>query len=150
LSIRLSIVGHTGNDEAIRSAENIAANTRHGVEWALWRSGKDIKAEFNRQVLAKDKTGRLYIRRIKGGARRRHIASAPGETPANRTGTYRKGFGFSVDGAHQLTIGNTVKYSEYLEFGTSRMQPRPGLANSIKASERDIIRNLSGGIEDAL
>lgn len=157
MAIKLDIVSPGGNTRAIESAENIAANTRFGVEKALWRSGKDVHAEFNRQVLAKDKTGRLYIRRTKSGARRRHIASAPGETPANRTGAYRKAFGFSVDGAHQLTIGVEAigngpdgKYPLWLEVGTRRMKSRPGLANSIQASERNIIRNLTGEIKDAL
>lgn len=157
MSIELDIVGPGGNTRAIKSAENIAANTRFGVEHALWRSGKDIQGEFNRQVLAKNKTGRLYIRRIRGGARRKHRASAPGETPANRTGAYRKAFSFNVDGAHQLKVGVAAvengadgKYPLYLEIGTSRMKPRPGLRNAVSASERDIIRNLAGGIEDAL
>lgn len=156
MSIRLNIVAPDGNKRAIDSAENIAARTRFGIEKAWWRSGKDIHAEFNRQVLAKNKTGRLYVRRIKGGARRRHIASAPGETPANRTGAYRKGFDFSVDGAHQLAVGVAGATDRpkgvplWLEVGTRRMKPRPGLANSIRASERNIIRNLSGGIEEAL
>ncbi len=157
MAIKLDVVSPGGNTRAIESAENIAANTRFGVEKALWRSGKDVQAEFNRQVLAKNKTGRLYVRRIKGGARRRHIASAPGETPANRTGAYRKAFGFSVDGAHQLRIGVEAvgngpsgKYPLWLEVGTRRMKPRPGLSNAILASERDIIRNLAGGIEKEL
>ena len=152
--IQLDIVSHSGNSRAIESAENIAANTRFGVEKALWHSGKDVHSEFNRQVLAKDKTGTIYIRRNKAGSRRRHQASAPGETPANRTGAYRKGFDFNVDGAHQLRIGIPAigngpsgKYPLYLEVGTSRMSARPGLGNSIKASERSIIRNLAGEIE---
>jgi hypothetical protein len=142
------------NRLAFESSENIAAHTRHGIELALWRSGKDIQGEFNRQVLAKGKTGRIYIRRIKGGARRRHQASAPGETPANITGKYRRGFGFNVDGAHQLRIGveaigtgSDSKYPLYLEVGTSRMEARPGLRNAVRASERDILRNLAGSIE---
>ncbi len=150
MSIQLDIVISTGDTTIKVSAEKLAANTRFGVEKALWRSGKDVRKEFSRQVLAKDKTGRLYIRRTSGGAKRRHIASAPGETPANRTGTYRKGFDFSVDRSDQLTIGNTVDYALWLEVGTKRMRARPGLANAIKASERDIIRNLTGEIERAL
>lgn len=157
MTIRLDIEGADNNRLAFESAENIAAHTRHGVEVALWRSGKDIQGEFNRQVLAKDKTGTIYIRRIKGGARRKHQASAPGETPANRTGKYRKGFSFNVDGAHQLRIGIPAvgtgpdsKYPLYLEVGTSRMEARPGLRNAIRASERDILRNLAGGIEAEL
>ena len=151
MSIKLDIVDPAGNNRrTFRSLKDIAARTRFGVEKALWLSGKDIQKEFSRQVLAKNKTGRLYIRRDRQGRGRRHIASAPGETPANRTGTYRKGFGFSVDGSHQLTIGNTVAYSGFLETGTNRMRPRPGLDNAIVSSERDIIRNLSGEIEEAL
>jgi hypothetical protein len=157
LSIKLDIVAPEGNVGSFESSENIAARTRFGVEKALWRSGKDIHAEFNKQVLAKNKTGRIYIRRTKGGARRRHQASAPGETPANRTGKYRKSFDFSVDGAHQLATGleavsNTRSgiYPFYLEDGTKRMKARPGLLNAIKSSERNIIRNLSTEIEDAI
>ena len=138
-------------DKFYESAQNIAAHTRFGVEHALWRSGKDVLSEFNRQVLDKNsKTGRIYIRRIKGGARRKHQASAPFETPANRTGNYRKSVGFSVDGAHQLTIGNRAEYAGHLEVGTSRMAKRPGLGNAIAASERSIIRNLATDIEDAI
>jgi HK97 gp10 family phage protein len=150
MAIQLDIVAPDSTRDAVESAENIAANTRFGVEKALWQSGKDIQAEFSRQVLAKDKSGRLYIRRIRGGTRRRHRASAPGETPANRTGAYRKGISFTVDGAHQLTVGNTEEHALFLEVGTSRMQARPGLRNSIRSSERDIIRNLSTEIEDAI
>ena len=150
MSLQLDIVISAGDTTLKLSAEKIAANTRFGIEKALWRSGKDIHKEFNRQVLAKDKSGRLYTRRTRGGAKRRHIASAPGETPANRTGTYRKGFDFSVDRSDQLTIGNTEDHALWLEIGTSRMKKRPGLANAIKASERDIIRNLTGEIEAAI
>lgn len=132
------------------AAEGIAARTRFGVEKALWQSGKDIKKEFNKQVLAKDKTGRIYFRRTKGGAKRKHQASAPGQTPANRTGTYRKAFDFVVQGHHQLTIGDSAPYAGFLETGTSRMKARPGLQNAIRASERDILRNLSGDVEAAL
>jgi hypothetical protein len=155
--IHISITDPGGNKRFFKSAENIAANTKRGIEKAWWRSGKDIHGEFNRQVLAKDKTGRLYIRRSKSGARRRHIASAPGQTPANRTGAYRRAFGFKVNGPQQLTIGVAAvgngakgKYPLYLEVGTSRMAKRPGLDNSIRASERDIIRNLAGSIEDEI
>jgi len=139
-----------GDESLYVSAENIAANTRLGVERALWRSGKDIYREFNKQVKSKNKHGRLYILRGPSGRRRKHRASAPGETPANRTGTYRKGFDFNVAGFDNLIIGNTAPYAGFLEKGTRRMQARPGLRNSIRASERDILRNLSGGVEGEL
>lgn len=147
MSIRLDVVqGGTGFH---RSAEGIAAHTREGLERAWWFSAKDIQAEFSRQVLdRKSKTGRIYYRRDKAGRRRKHQASAPGQTPANRTGQYRKGFDFIARGAEQLVIGDDAPHAEFLEIGTSRMQKRPGLANAIKASERDIIRNLATEVEN--
>lgn len=148
MSIGLDITGG-GDTRFFESAENIAANTRFGVEKAWWRSGKDLVAEFKRQVIAKDKTGRLYIVK-KGGRRYKHIASAEGETPANMTGLYRKSISFKVNGAHQLTFGNTAEHSIFLEVGTSRMKPRKGLGNTVKATERDIIRNLSSDISEAI
>ena len=149
-SIQLSIKLDSASREAIKSIENIGIRTRFGIEKALWRSGKDVQSEFNKQVLAKDKTGRIYTRRIKGGARRRHQASAPGQSPANRTGAYRKSFDFEVRGEHELAVGATAPYAGFLELGTSRMQARPGLGNSIRASERDILRNLAGEVEAAI
>ena len=147
MSIKLSIEGGDNGFRFYDSAKNLAANTHFGIEKAFWQSGKDITAEFSKQVLAKTKTGRLYIIR-----KRKHRASAAGETPANITGNYRKSIGFIVNQGTtpQLTIGNSAEYAGFLELGTSRMRPRPGLRNSISASERDIIRNLSTDIFEAL
>jgi HK97 gp10 family phage protein len=127
----------------------MSARTDFGIEKALWRSGKDIQAEFNRQTLERNKTGIIYIRRDRIGRRRRHQSSEAGQTAANRTGKYRKAAGFIVNG-DELTFGNSADYAGFLETGTSRMKARPGLSNSIKASERDIIRNLSTSISEAL
>lgn len=150
MSIKLDIIEPSGNKRALESARNIAANTRFGIEKAWWRAGKDLIKEFNTQVLAKNKTGRLYIRRTRGGTRRKHIASAPGETPANRTGNYRKSIGFNVRSSKELVFGNSAEYAGFLELGTSRMKKRPGLGNAMKATERNIIRNLSTEISEAI
>ena len=150
-SIELSLQLDREGKEFIESAENIAINTRYGIEKAWWRSGKDIQGEFNHQVLDKaSKTGRIYIRRDKLGRRRRHQASAPGQTPANRTGNYRKAFDFVVRGWHELAVGNAAEYAGYLEEGTSRMRKRPGLGNAIQATERDVMRNLYGDLVDEI
>lgn len=140
-----------GGSGFYRSTEGIAAHTQLGLERAWWMSAKDIKGIFDKQVLDKSsKTGRIYFRRIKGGRKRRHQASAPGESPANRTGTYRKSFDFNVRGAKELAVGVTAPYGGFLETGTSRMAPRPGLRNAVRASERDIIRNLATEVENYL
>lgn len=147
---KVEILEPEGNKRAIHSLENIAANTHFGVERSLWKSGKDILSEFSRQVLAKDKKGTLYVLRDRSGRRRRHVSSAPGQTPANRTGNYRKSGDFNVSNGNQLVFGNAAEYSGFLELGTSRMKKRPGLSNTIKATERDVIRNLATGIVEKI
>jgi hypothetical protein len=139
-----------GETRFFESAKNLKPHTEFGIQKALWKSGKDLSAEFSRQVLAKNKTGRLYIRVDKAGRRRKHVASAAGETPANRTGFYRKSRDFIVRTHKELVFGNTAEYSGFLERGTKRMAARPGLANAIKASERNILRNLTEDISGAL
>jgi len=153
LSITVDIL-KPGSENAERlffdAARNVHARTHFGIEKSLWLSAKDIHQEFNKQVLAKNKTGNLYLIRV-GRRIKKHTASAAGETPANITGNYRRSFGFVVNQGSDpaLVIGNTAEYSGFLELGTRatakrrRMKPRPGLLNSINASQRDIMRNLT-------
>jgi len=155
LSIELKTTLEREEREFIKSAENLAIRTRYGIEQAWWKSGKDIKGQFERETIAKDKTGRLYLLRAPGGKTRKHRASGPGQTPASRPpsvggGQYRKGFDFKVRGEHELAIGDTAPHALWLEVGTSRMKKRPGLGNAIKASERNIKRHLYREIEEAL
>ena len=126
MTLSIDIISADGNRRVIESAENIAARTRFGIEKAHYRTGQTLMAEFSRQVLDKSgKTGNLYIRKDRIGRRRRHIASAPGETPANRTGAYRRGAGFIVNGIN-LTFGDSEDHAYWLELGTRRMKKRPG------------------------
>lgn len=147
---RMEIIDGAGNKHAIEIVGNLKARTEFGVQRALFRSGRDILTTFRQQVLAKNKTGRIYIRKDRLGRKRKHQASASGESPANRTGFYRKSAGFNVDGSSQLIFGDSAPYAGFLELGTSRMKKRPGLGNAVKSNERNIMRNMVDGIEDQL
>ncbi len=151
MSIGLNITDSAGNQRAFESAENIADSTRAGIEKAYWRSGKALVKKLSEQVIDKsEKSGITYIRKDRIGRRRRHQASAAGESPANRRGFYRRSTSFIVQGSHQLVFGNSAPYSGFLEGGTSRMKARPGLGNAVRASERDIIRNFAPEMEDQI
>ena len=105
----LEIIDAAGNKRAIDSLKHMTARTNFGIQKALERAGKDLHATFNQEVLAKNKTGRIY--RYKG---RKHQASAPGETPANRSGNYRKSSGSYVNLNNELIFGASAKYAELL------------------------------------
>ena len=79
------------------------------------------------QVLGQNGTGRVY----KNG----HVASSPGQPPAPDSGNLRRNWreqsfvqsnGLGTYGIDvKLRITSDTSYSGYLEFGTSRMAPRP-------------------------
>lgn len=72
-----------------------------------------------------ERSGRSYIRNGQ-----HHVASAPGEAPANMTGRLANSFDCLVTD-NELSVYSTAtsdsgaNYAVYLEEGTSKMAPRP-------------------------
>lgn len=120
--------------------------TRRGIRQFWFALGKSLLKSFNKEVLRKPRSGRVYkIRR--GRTKRRHVASSPGETPANISGTYRKSAGYQIQGTNQMTFGNSSDYSGFLENGTTKMEPRPGLGNAVKETEGESLQDAATLIE---
>lgn len=136
------------NQKVFVSIENIGEATRRGIRQGFFAYGADLKRTASRQILEKPKGGRTYrVRR--GKTRRRHVASAPGESPANLSGDYRKSIGFKIKGSSQMIFGAgsaKVPYAKFLEKGTRRMKPRPGLGNAVRATERNARRHFANNI----
>lgn len=127
-----------GNKRAFQSIEDIRRNNVRAIRQAYFKIGKDHTVELSRQMLAKDKQGRIYIRTGPSGRRRRHRASAEGQTAANRTGNMRRNRGFQLRGSEQLEFGiRDTPYAAFLERGTRNMRPRPSLGNTVKALQKD-------------
>lgn len=119
--------------------------------------------QINRQVVARSKRGTVILRNSaaqilgQNGTGRvygRHVASAPGQPPAPDTGNLRRnwreqsfvqgnGCGHGID--VKLRIRSDVPYGKYLEFGTTKMAPRP-FVERIKSKARPEIEALFGGI----
>lgn len=65
-------------------------------------------------------------RLAKAGEERR--VSKPGEPPRKRFGTLRSSIGHAPrEGGKVQRIGTSVAYGRYLEWGTSKLKPRPWL-----------------------
>lgn len=133
---------------AVARIARLVELTRAGVQFAAYTSGKGLVKTTSAEILRKPKSGRTYVRRDRLGRRRRHVASAPGETHANRTGKLRRSLGFKVRGHRQLEFGyGAVKadapvYAEYVENGTTIMKARPSLQNGIRAENRNFENNI--------
>lgn len=148
-----------GNDRTFGRLELLAEGTRRALRQAWFQVGRDLSAEANRQVLKTVKTGRTYVVRGPSGRRRRHVASAPGQSHANLTGKLRKSVSWKIRGERGGEFGYGVsttdanrapEYAPAVEFGTSKMAARPTLQNTIRAVQGKIGQHLRDAVEDEL
>ena len=102
-----------------------------------------LQDRANKDILKKDKRGRVYLVKIKGG-RRRHRSSRSPQSHANLSGELRRSLSWSVRGYTNASFGYGVSttavkkspiYASWVEGGTRRMRPRPSLHNSVNREE---------------
>lgn len=147
------------NRDIFLSLENIDENTRQGIRQGFFRLGRLLQMNLRKEVIKRNKTGRVYSAgKTKKGRQRRHRASAPGETPANRSGNYRKNIGYQIHGSESMEFGvrEGVEYAVWLEEGTKdkngnvKIAPRPGVGNTVKDTEKDAQRFFDSALESEL
>ncbi len=119
--------------------------SRAGIRLFFAAFGKSLLKSFNKAVLKKPRSGRVYKIR-----KRRHVASKAGESPANRTGNYRKSAGYQLRGASEMLFGATAEYAGFLENGTSKMDSRPGLGNAVSETEGESLQDAHAFIKREL
>ena len=137
------------NKQVITQLNELDDRTRRGIRQFWFALGKSLSKSFNKSVLEKPRSGRVYkVRR--GRVTRRHVASQPGETPANLSGNYRKSIGYQIRGANEMQFGNSAEYAGFLENGTPKMAARPGLGNAVAATEGEALQDASTLIEREL
>jgi HK97 gp10 family phage protein len=101
------------------------------VRLALQRGALAIENTAVEKVIQGPKTGRIYPSRGRKGAK--HQASAPGQPPAADTGELHTSITSpetSKPGTIRFEPGADTPYAEGLEFGTSKIEPRPFMGPS--------------------
>lgn len=108
-------------------------------------------ANNSRTAIENEGTGRVYVR---GSVTRR--ASAPGHPPSTDRGGLIASIQVRRDGDGWL-VGSLLKYSVWLEYGTSTMSERPFFRPALKKAQAkwiERVRNLVGGknvrLQDAI
>lgn len=99
-----------------------------------------------KQDMKNPKSGRKYKSYFGVGGKYKTFkfitASAPTETPAIRTGNFRKSVDFNVIGNTKLEWGSgkgyATEYARALEFGTKRMKARQPLQRAMQANDKSI------------
>ncbi len=150
--IVLDIKSGRDNRKVFVQIDDLNERTRRGIRQGFFQLGNQLVRTLSKQVLDKNKRGRTYTRKDRAGRRRRHVSSASGQSPANRTGNYRKNAGYQIRGAEQMEFGirDGAPYALFLEEGTRTMAPRPGLGNSVRANQRNARSYFDSSIDREL
>jgi HK97 gp10 family phage protein len=142
------------SQKVIQKIENIYKLTNTAMSRASQDAAYRLHRATSQEILRAPKSGRVYTIYV-NGHKRRHVASAAGETHANMTGALRRSLSYKAT-ANEIEFGYGVgttqapKYSRSVEFGTKSMKARPSLQNGIEDQERDIEQCFEREIGKAL
>lgn len=115
------------------------------IRTALFEIGAENTQMMKKFIYEPPKTGRLY--RYNG---KPHRASAPGQSPANRSGFLARSINYHVRGWYTVELYSTAKYANYLEDGTPKMLPRPYFIRAVNKKSRDNYRSLQRHVYNRL
>lgn len=102
------------------------------AENLVYDSSVYMAEEMKKSIASGTKSGRRY------GS---HTASAPGQAPANWTGKLLSSIRVQkTKGVAFVSV--TAKYAEFLEFGTSKMRPRPFIIPAFLKTKKMILERL--------
>lgn len=110
----------TGSKEAMRAIAALGDEVREAASEAVRATAAELEGAVKLKIQQGPKTGRLYR-----GGNVVHQASAPGEAPANDTGTLMGSIYHEREADLTYTVGSRMVYAAYQEYGTSRMAARP-------------------------
>lgn len=126
----------------------INAITRTEVFRALLRGGLVIEGRAVEGIIDPPKTGRKY--RSRGSKAHMHQASAPGQFPAADTGELHTSITtLPIEPAMRVEVGANTPYAGYLEFGTTRMEPRPFMKPSYDEKAPAIVADVRAAVARA-
>ncbi len=120
------------------------AKLERGLEKFVKAGSPYIEGQLKAEML-EGKHGRSYRR----GKESVHVASAPGEAPADDSGNLLSSIDVVERSSLERVVGTAVEYSNYLEAGTSRMAPRPMWEKTAKDSLPTLESLLEGIVTEA-
>ena len=98
--------------------------------------GQLIRGEAIKSIQTGAKSGVVYQMY---NPRREHRASAPGQAPASDTGNLVSKIIVKQKTKNITNVESNADYSAFLEYGTSKMEPRPFMLPAFEKSKKPII-----------
>lgn len=140
------IVG-PGNKRVIEKIIGLDNAIKQGIRQGMFDSGHTLIKSASTEILRKPKSGRTYLIMNKSGRRRRHVASAPGETHANLTGAARRSLSFQIQGVTSLEFGYGVSAGKDAPDYVEKLEStRPSLQNAIRDEQQTMLQHFERDI----
>ena len=109
--------------------------------------GQLIRGEAIKSIQTGAKSGVMYQMY---NPRREHRASAPGQAPASDTGNLVSKIIVKQKSKNITNVESNADYSAYLEYGTSKMQPRPFMLPAFEKSKKPIINAVLNRVKQKI
>lgn len=135
-----------GMDQLAAALRAYGAEAKRHVDDAVNATGLELRGDIVKAYQRGPASGVTYE---KYNPRRTHTASAPGQAPATDTGRLASSVTFTREGPMSATVGSTVVYAAMLEFGTSRIDPRPSWVPAVEAMRPKYIQRLEAALARA-
>jgi HK97 gp10 family phage protein len=126
----------TNLKKALSQLDRLSKDMEVPFQEVVKGGGQQIRNEAIKSIQTGSKSGIVYE---KYNPRRSHRASAPGEAPASDTGNLVSKITVKQKSKDIVNVESNANYSAYLEYGTSRMQPRPFMLPAFEKSKKPII-----------
>lgn len=130
-----------GGDQLRRNLDRLAGSQRRQAQRDGLEAGINVLLTHVDLNLSHPGSGEIYRR---GNVI--HRASAPGEPPAPDIGNLRDSVQVDEVTPTHAILGIHAEYGEHLEFGTSRMAPRPYVRPALDEHEGEIVHAVEATV----
>ena len=138
-----------GLEELNQAFDRLGSSGKREAARATRASLEKVRGDAVKAIQRGPTTGMTYERGPGQNLSSSHRASAPGEAPATDTGTLASSINVKQIGPLVGTVGSSLNYAGWLEFGTLSMDARPWLAPSLESNNRFIVDKFKDGLRRA-
>ena len=133
-----------GLEQVKAEIRRIGKKAEDGVSRAVKATGLEVISDVKKRIQRGPKSGTTYTR-----GNITHTASAPGQAPATDTGVLASSPYFEQPSPLSVTVGSRLAYAAYLEFGTTRIKPRPSWTPAVEAASPKLQKRIEDAIRKA-
>lgn len=108
------------------------------VGQALIAGGEEIRAEASHMITEGAVSGK------------NHVPSLPGQPPNEDTGVLRTHIETTQVAPLKVEVSSNARYASALEFGTSKMQPRPYMQPATDRKRKEVVELVRTAVNQAV